>query len=107
MQFKKIELGSIEDEHPWAGETMDYPCNKHESHPITIVDWLPRWADHQDDDTVIVDEGFVGSILRYFTAGFALDDMVVIEYDPEHHEDHMRLASQKVLAGIRREVSLN
>ena len=106
MEFENIELISQEDEHPWAGESIQYPCNTHGTHPVVIKDWLVRWVGEQSDD-VQIDEGFMGSILKYFLGGAELDDMVVVEYDPIHHDDHLRLASQRMLADLRQEVSPN
>jgi hypothetical protein len=115
MEFDEINLVDKEALHPWAGQQYPYPCEKHDEHQVTIIDWFRRWAEGQTtaDDFIEIEAGFMLSILRAVQSDYGPDDFVIVTYGDENAPDawdgdRLRLIPQPWLARARERLgSLN
>jgi hypothetical protein len=112
MEFDEIALVDKEVLHPWAGQQYPYPCERHDEHQVTIIDWFVRWVKQPEQDTygmddmIEVEPGFLLSILRAVASDYGPDDFVIVTYGDENAPeawdgDRLRLIPQAWLAHAR------
>lgn len=114
MEFDEIALVDKEALHPWAGQQYPYPCERHDEHQVTIIDWFVRWVKQPEqdamDDEIEVQAGFLLSILRAVASDYGPDDFVIVTYGDENAPeqwdgDRLRLIPQAWLARARADLS--